>query len=106
MFIQYYSFAVQTRILYLLPSLTPYLMYFVDLVGFGCDTIRVDNSYKIFNDYFDLPIHQEGEVVIHYNDSKRAVNILKEVIVNEKIPVNYMTEVNTYVYIELYVNHL
>ena len=78
---------------YLLPFTTPYVMWLVDNVGFIIDTIRVDISYRIFNDYFDLPIHQEGEVIVHYNDSVRAVEAIRDIVVENKLPVNYITEV-------------
>ena len=78
---------------YFLPIITPYVMYLVDNLGFIIDTTRIDVSYNIFNDYFDLPIHQEGEVIVHYNDSVRAVEAIKNVVIKEDIPVNYITEV-------------
>ena len=68
-------------------------MWLVGYVGFIVDTTRVDISHKIFNDYFDLPIHQEGEVIVHYNDSVRAVEAIQEMVVENKLPVNYITEV-------------
>lgn len=71
-------------------------MWLVNNVGFPIDTTRVDVSYKIFNDYFHLPIHQEGEVVIHYNDSVRAVEAIQRVVTQNDIPVNYITEVCRY----------
>ena len=81
---------------YLLPFITPYTMWLVGYVGFIVDTTRVDISYKIFNDYFDLPIHQEGEVIVHYNDSVRAVEAIQETVVENKLPVNYITEVGSH----------
>ena len=71
-------------------------MWLVGYVGFIVDTTRVDISYKIFNDYFDLPIHQEGEVIVHYNDSVRAVEAIQETVVENKLPVNYITEVGSH----------
>ena len=78
-------------------------MWLVDNVGFIKDTERVDISYNIFNDYFDLPIHQEGEVIVHYNDSVRAVEAITNVVIKEDIPVNYITEVCDYLAIAIYV---
>ena len=71
-------------------------MWLVDNVGFFKDTTRVDVSYNIFNDYFDLPIHQEGEVIIHYNDTVRAIEAIQHVVIEKDIPVNYITEVRDY----------
>lgn len=68
-------------------------MWLVDNVGFSLDTTRVDISYNIFNDYFDLPIHQEGEVIVDYKYSVEAVKAIWEVVKHKKIPVNYITEV-------------
>ena len=78
---------------YLLPFTTPHVMWLVDNVGFIIDTTRVDISYRIFNDYFvDLPIHQGGEIIVHYNDSVRVMDI----VVENKLPVNYITEVRNH----------
>ena len=68
-------------------------MWLVDNVGFFRDTTRVDVSYNIFNDHFDLPIHQEGEVIFHYNDTVRAIEAIRDVVIEKNIPVNYITEV-------------
>lgn len=68
-------------------------MWLVDRAGFGRDTYRVDNSYLILNDYFDLPVHQEGEVLVHYEDCVKAVEAIHTLVVTERIPVNYITEV-------------
>ena len=62
-------------------------------IGFIIDTRLVNISYRIFNDYFDLPIHQEGEVIVHYNDSVRAVEAIRDLVIEHKLPVNYITEV-------------
>lgn len=71
-------------------------MWLVNKVGFSFDTTRVEISYKIFNDYFDLPIHQEGEVIVHYNNSVEAVEAIRDMVIKNGIPVNYITEVCVY----------
>ena len=74
-------------------------MWLVDHVGFCLDTVRYDVSYKIFNDYFNLPIHQEGEVIVHYNESVRAVKAIQDMVIKNELPVNYITEVCVYIHI-------
>lgn len=92
-FLTYYSFAITTRITYLLPFMTQFMMNLVGYVGFYFSCTRVDISYNIFNDHFDLPIHQEGEVIVHYNDTGAALRAIQDVVIKNNLPVNYMTEV-------------
>lgn len=70
------------------------MMWLVDYVGFGIDTDRTDISYRIFNDYFDLPIHAEGEVIVEYKYAVEAVQTLRDLVVENEYPVNYITEVS------------
>ena len=58
------------------------------------DTNRVDVSHKIFNDYFDLPIHQEGEVIVPYIHAADTVRAIRDVVLDNRLPVNYITEVS------------
>ena len=69
------------------------MMHFVNIIGFGCDTVRVDKSYNIFNDFFHLPVHQEGEVVVPYSHAAEAVRAIESEVLIHQHPVNYMTEV-------------
>ena len=69
-------------------------MWLVTNVGFRGEEKRVDKSYKIFNDYFDLPIHQEGEIVVRYKDTETAVRRIQQLVIDQSIPVNYITEVS------------
>ena len=69
------------------------MMWLVDHVGFGIDTYRVDKSYLILNDYFELPVHQEGEVLVDYQYTVDAVKAVRDVIVKNNHYVNYITEV-------------
>ena len=69
-------------------------MYLVDYIGLGMTTTRVDNSYLIFNDFFELPIHQESEIIVPYSDSVRLVETIRDVVLEKNIPVNYITEVS------------
>ena len=46
------------------------------------------------NDHFELPIHQEGEVIVAYKDCVETVQTIKDVIIRENHPVNYITEVS------------
>lgn len=66
------------------------MMKLVDTIGLQ-EHLRVDKSYLIFNDYFELPIHQESEIIVPYSDSVALVQTIEEVAV--KHPVNYITEV-------------
>lgn len=70
------------------------MMWLVDHVGFGIDTDRTDISYRIFNDYFDLPIHAEAEVIVEYKYAVEAVQTLRDLVVENEYPVNYITEVS------------
>ena len=74
-------------------------MWLADHVGFDVDTYRVDNSYLILNDHFELPTHQEGEVIVDYQYCVQAVEAIRKVILDERHPVNYITEVNIHCYI-------
>ena len=74
--------------------MTQFMMNLVGYVGFYFSCTRVDISYNIFNDHFDLPIHQEGEVIVHYNDTGAALRAIQDVVIKNNLPVNYMTEVN------------
>lgn len=92
---QYYSFAVATRVTYIFPSLTKYMMWLVDHIGLGRTTTRVDKSYLIFNDFHELPIHQESEIIVPYSDTVELVQIIRDVVLANNFPVNYITEVYT-----------
>ena len=70
------------------------MMWLVDYVGFGINTDRTDISYRIFNDYFDLPIHAEAEVIVEYKYAVEAVQTLRDLVVENEYPVNYITEVS------------
>ena len=90
---QYYSFAIATRITYFVPSLTPQMMWLVYWLGFFENTHRVDKSYEIFNDYFELPIHQAGEITVDYNHTVEAVRAVERLVKDNQFPVNCITEV-------------
>ena len=90
---QYYAFAVVTKITYVIPSKTKFLMLLVNWIGFGFNTVRVDNSYLILNDYFELPVHQEGEILVDFKDSVEALEAVRDVVIEGNFPVNYITEV-------------
>ena len=98
---QYYSFAVSTRVTYLFPSLTKTMMWLVNSIGLGRTTKRVDKSYLIFNDHFELPIHQESEIIVPFKDSVALVETIRDLVIRENIPVNYITEV--YIMTRVYV---
>ena len=69
-------------------------MFLVDHIGLGMTTTRVDNSYLIFNDFFELPIHQESEIIVPYRDSVKLVETIRDVVLKNNFPVNYITEVS------------
>lgn len=68
-------------------------MWLVNKIGLGMTTRRVDKSYLIFNDHFDLPIHQESEIIVPYKDSVELVKTIRDLVIEENFPVNYITEV-------------
>lgn len=68
-------------------------MCLVDWIGFSTNTHRIDKSYEIFNDYFELPIHQEGEIIVEYKHAAKAVRAVENVVKKNEFPVNYITEV-------------
>ncbi len=68
-------------------------MLLVNWIGFGFNTVRVDNSYLILNDYFELPVHQEGEILVDFKDSVEALEAVRDVVIEGNFPVNYITEV-------------
>ena len=69
-------------------------MWAVNQIGLGWTSHRIENSYLILNDHFELPIHQEGEVIVAYKDCVETVKTIKDVIIRENHPVNYITEVS------------
>ena len=89
---QYYLFAIITRLTYLFPSWTSPMMWIVNKVGFS-NTTTVDVSHKIFQEHYSLPIHAESEIYVHYNDTVPAIRAIQEVVRAQRIPVNYITEV-------------
>ena len=76
------------------------MMWLVNTVGFKIhgETTRVDKSYLIFNDFFELPIHQESEIIVPYKHSREVVETIRDVVLTNKFPVNYITEVCTCTY--------
>ena len=70
-------------------------MKLVNFFGFKIHGVRdrVENSYLIFNDYFELPMHQESEIIVPYKHSAELVRIIRDLVVDNKHPVNYITEV-------------
>ena len=68
------------------------MMYLVDYIGLR-NTNHVDKSYLIFNNHFDLPIHQEAEIIVPYEKSRELVTIVRDLILEKRFPVNYITEV-------------
>ena len=84
-----------TRVCYLFPSVTPYMMWLVNTLGFKIhgETVRVDQSYLIFNDFFELPVHQESEIIVAYEHTVELVETIREVVLTNNFPVDYITEV-------------
>lgn len=72
------------------------MMWLVNTLGFTIhgETVRVDKSYLIFNDYFELPIHQESEIIVPYEHSVALVQTIRDVVLNNRFPVDYITEVS------------
>ena len=71
------------------------MMWLVNTLGFRIhgETLRVDKSYLIFNDYFELPIHQESEIIVPYEHSVELVRTIRDVVLTNNFPVDYITEV-------------
>ena len=74
------------------------MMWLVDTVGFRIhgERLRVDKSYLIFNDFFELPIHQESEIIVPFEHSVELVQTIRDVVLANKFPVDYITEVIRY----------
>lgn len=77
-------------------------MWLVNTLGFKIhgEIVRVDKSYLIFNDFFELPIHQESEIIVPYEYSAELVQTIRDVVLTNKFPVDYITEVCMYTVIE------
>ena len=56
---------------------------------------RIDKSYRVFNIPHYFPVHNEGEVVVDLKDCVAAIRELKRFVIEEDIPLNYITEVVT-----------
>ena len=71
------------------------MMWLVNTLGFRIhgETLRVDKSYRIFNDYFELPIHQESEIIVPFEHSVELVQTIRDVVLTNNFPVDYITEV-------------
>lgn len=71
------------------------MMWLVNTLGFRIhgETLRVDKSYCIFNDYFELPIHQESEIIVPFEHSVELVQTIRDVVLTNNFPVDYITEV-------------
>ena len=71
------------------------MMWLVDTLGFKIhgETQRVDKSYLIFNDFFELPIHQESEIIVPFEHSVELVQTITDVVLKNNFPVDYITEV-------------
>jgi len=50
--------------------------------------------YRVFNIPHYFPVHNEAEVVVGINDCVAAIRVLKQVVDNFHIPLNYLTEVS------------
>ena len=74
------------------------MMWLVNTFGFKIhgETLRVDKSYLIFNDFFELPIHQESEIIVPFEHSVELVQTIRDVVLTNKFPVDYITEVIRY----------
>ena len=90
---QFWVFSVMTRITYLLPSIVPYTNQLLGNIAFGDEEHRIDISYKILNNYFDLPVHQSGEVMVPLANAADAIRTASDVVIDNQIPVNFITEV-------------
>lgn len=51
-------------------------------------------SYRVFNIPHYFPVHNEAEVVVDINDCVTAIKMLKQVVDDFHIPLNYLTEVS------------
>ena len=77
------------------------MMWLVNTLGFSIhgQTIRVDKSYLIFNIFHEIPIHQESEIIVPFEHSVELVQIIRDVVLTNKFPVNFITEVIRYDYV-------
>ena len=56
----------------------------------------MDTSYKVFNIPHYFPIHNEGELIVSMEDCPAAIRELQRMVLEEKIPLNYIVEVGIY----------
>ena len=77
------------------------MMWLVNTLGFSIhgQTIRVDKSYLVFNIFHEIPIHQESEIIVPFEHSVELVQIIRDVVLTNKFPVNFITEVIRYNYV-------
>lgn len=78
-----------------IPAIIPDAMTFLFRYG---DTLppynRVDTSHKVFNIPHNFPIHNEAEMVVGIEDCAAAIQELKAFVEEERVPLNYITEVS------------
>ena len=73
-------------------------MMWLNTLGFKIlgEKIRVDKSYLIFNNFFEIPIHQESEIIVPFEHSVELVQTIRDIVLTNKFPVNFFTEVIRY----------
>lgn len=60
---------------------------------------RVDKSYKVFNVPHYIPVHNEGEIVVGFEDCAAAIREQKKFVLEADIPLNFISEVYTLIFI-------
>ena len=78
-----------------MPSIIPLAMKLLMKYGNPLpDYNRVDLSHNVFNLPHYIPRHHEAEVIVGIEDCSPAITELRALTLEEKMPVNFITEVS------------
>lgn len=80
---------------YILPSITPHLMWLVDLC-YSVNMTRTDVSYNVFVDNMELPIHSGSEVSVPVQDSTTFIRAVRELVRKGDFMLNWYQEVRVH----------
>ena len=77
-----------------MPRLSECIMSFIFDYGDPLPPLnRVDKSYGVLNIPHQFPVHNEGELVVPIEKCADSIRELRKFVLEEKIPLNYLTEV-------------
>lgn len=86
------AFNMATYTSYILPSITPHLMWLVDLC-YSVNMTRTDVSYNVFVDNMELPIHSGSEVSVPVQDSTTFIRAVRELVHKGDFMLNWYQEI-------------